>query len=299
MNELKKDKIKKIVICPECKNGSLTVSENKYLCTNCNLDYSLLENTPILLEKKSKLNTFIKSHSSVKNYTLQEKILMSFKTPETRVWSLKSRLTIIKLLASKNPDLPDNIVVNMGAGFEKIFQRTFSKYKQIIKIGIPHIGQVDIIGDAMNLPLKSNSIDLILNSSIIEHLENPEIAIDEIYRTLKPGGKVYVEIPFMRAYHMIPNDFQRYTISGIEKVFERHGFKMIQKGVCSGSFTAFALFLRDFFESITPGVFLSSIVRIFLTYLLHPIKYLDLFFENKKRLENLACNFFYVGKKLN
>ena len=98
--------------------------------------------------------------------------------------------------------------------------------------------------DICNLPFVNDSADMILSSSVLEHVYDPECAVAEMHRVLKPGGYVYAEVPFMCAYHMKPIDYQRYTISGIERLFARHGFKLLDKGICSGPFTGLALFFR-------------------------------------------------------
>ena len=43
---------------------------------------------------------------------------------------------------------------------------------------------------------------------------------------------------------MAPHDYQRYTINGIELLFNCHGFILEEKGICSGPITALVLLLR-------------------------------------------------------
>jgi SAM-dependent methyltransferase len=185
----------------------------------------------------------------------------------------------------------------MGSGSESFYKKIFKKFPGIIRVGIPHNGKVNVYGDAMSLPLKNDSVDLFISSSVIEHLPNPEKSVSELFRTIKPGGSVYVEIPFLAAYHMAPHDYQRYTISGIESLFSRHGFKMLDKGVCSGPINAIILiFQHAIIESITWGP-LQYFLRLILTYFLHPFKYLDFIIGQSRWSKYLACNFFYSGRK--
>jgi len=149
----------------------------------------------------------------------------------------------------------------------------------------------------MDYPVADSSVDLLFSCSVIEHLRDPELAIREIHRILKPGGMAYAEIEFLRALHMAPVDFTRYTIPGIISVFERNGFATIDKGISSGPFTAVALFLRDFAVEISPrpeGRFLSRVIS---SWLVQPIKYLDWIFNNFSRASALANNLFYLGEK--
>jgi len=147
------------------------------------------------------------------------------------------------------------------------------------------------------LPLRSNSVDLFFSSSVIEHLPDPERAVSELFRTIKPGGLIYAEIPFIGAYHMAPNDYQRYTISGIESLFNRHGFEMNEKGICSGPINALLLLVQHAIVEAMPFGPIQYILRLILTWVLHPFKYLDYVFNRFKWGEFLACNFYYLGRK--
>jgi ubiquinone/menaquinone biosynthesis C-methylase UbiE len=47
------------------------------------------------------------------------------------------------------------------------------------------------VADAMNLPFKDNSFDIVVCSHVYEHVPDPHVMFDEIYRVLKPGGVCY------------------------------------------------------------------------------------------------------------
>ena len=49
--------------------------------------------------------------------------------------------------------------------------------------------------DAMNLPFKSESFDVIISLDILEHLPNDCAALREYVRVLKPGGKLFATVP--------------------------------------------------------------------------------------------------------
>ena len=72
----------------------------------------------------------------------------------------------------------------------------------------------DIIGDIHNLPFEDNSKDAILCLAVLEHVEDPIRAVDELYRTLKPGGKLLIYVPFLYYYHAHEGyygDYWRFT----------------------------------------------------------------------------------------
>ena len=52
------------------------------------------------------------------------------------------------------------------------------------------------VGSAENkLPFKENFFDMILFNDVIEHLENPKVALENISRVLKKGGVLYITTP--------------------------------------------------------------------------------------------------------
>jgi ubiquinone/menaquinone biosynthesis C-methylase UbiE len=52
-----------------------------------------------------------------------------------------------------------------------------------------------VVGDATKLPVESNSMDMAVCAEIVEHLPEPSAAFSEIFRVLKPCGKVVITTP--------------------------------------------------------------------------------------------------------
>jgi len=51
------------------------------------------------------------------------------------------------------------------------------------------------IGNAENLPYLNNSFDVVVIMDVLEHVNNPEKVISEVYRVLKPGGVFHLYVP--------------------------------------------------------------------------------------------------------
>jgi ubiquinone/menaquinone biosynthesis C-methylase UbiE len=51
------------------------------------------------------------------------------------------------------------------------------------------------VGTAETLPFKKEFFDLVVSSAVLEHVGDIEETIREMFRVLKPGGKIYHEIP--------------------------------------------------------------------------------------------------------
>ena len=80
----------------------------------------------------------------------------------------------------------------------------------------------DIVGDIQNLPLPDNSEDAIACLSVLEHVENPFRAVEELRRVLRPQGAVLVYVPFLFYYHAergYYKDYWRFTKDALTVLF--------------------------------------------------------------------------------
>lgn len=77
----------------------------------------------------------------------------------------------------------------------------------------------DIIGDIHDLQFADNSKEAILCLAVLEHVENPILAMKELHRVLKPGGKLLIYVPFLFYYHAEKGyygDYWRFTYDTLE-----------------------------------------------------------------------------------
>lgn len=82
----------------------------------------------------------------------------------------------------------------------------------------------DIVGDIHKLPFKDRTVDAVICIAVLEHVENPIKACEEMYRVLKPGGYCFIYVPFLFYYHAEKGyygDFWRFTPDSL-KYMSRH-----------------------------------------------------------------------------
>jgi len=79
---------------------------------------------------------------------------------------------------------------------------------------------VDVVGSVYELPFEDEAFDLVLCMVVMEHLEDPKKAIEEMKRVLKPGGRILVSVPFLFPIHDAPGDYWRFTKYGLQILFK-------------------------------------------------------------------------------
>lgn len=77
------------------------------------------------------------------------------------------------------------------------------------------------------IPKADNFYDAILNTQVLEHIEHPQKVIEEFYRILKPGGKLFLTAPQESELHGEPYHFFNFTKYGLKALFKKAGFKII------------------------------------------------------------------------
>jgi SAM-dependent methyltransferase len=127
-----------------------------------------------------------------------------------------------------------------------------SKYRNLIA---PHVSEylvsdlypapgVDFIEDARALGQRADTYETVLSFQVLEHIDDTQAVVREIYRVLKPGGKTIVTVPFIAAEHGHPSDFHRFTVEGLRWYFEKANFKIIEIGRQGGMWSVLSELLR-------------------------------------------------------
>lgn len=69
--------------------------------------------------------------------------------------------------------------------------------------------------------IEDNSIDFVVTFQVIEHIKNDRLFLSEIYRVLKPGGKLILTTPNKSmSLSRSPWHFREYTVNEMEKILE-------------------------------------------------------------------------------
>ncbi|MFC1541690.1 class I SAM-dependent methyltransferase [Candidatus Latescibacterota bacterium] len=87
-------------------------------------------------------------------------------------------------------------VVSTDLGFDSI-RRASEKINGRLERRPPRDASIRFVqGDIYRLPYDDSSFDAVVASEILEHLDNPQGAVSEVFRVLRPGGYFIVSTPY-------------------------------------------------------------------------------------------------------
>lgn len=157
---------------------------------------------------------------------------------ERNHWWFVAREKIIsnhvkKLIRDKHLPEKEIKILNVGCGpgrssqyLSKFGKVTSIEYdKECCEFASEKTGLEIINGSITQLPFSDKSFDLVCAFDVIEHVEDDQLAVNEMKRVVKEDGVIFITVPaFMSlwSHHdVINHHFRRYKIKEIERLFEK------------------------------------------------------------------------------
>jgi SAM-dependent methyltransferase len=171
-------------------------------------------------------------------------------------WWFTGRRRLLKSLISSLKIRRDSLIIDVGCGvgsnldlLKSMGFKVVGIDSEIYSLSLAKkcISEAFLInGDLVNLPVKSDSIGLVIATDIIEHLDDDSIGIKEIHRALKHEGNVVLTVPAFKSLWGIQDVVgmhkRRYSRNEFLKKLEQAGFTVLKS-----SYFNFFLFFPIFF----------------------------------------------------
>lgn len=161
----------------------------------------------------------------------------------------------------------DEIGINIGAG-------TTNFCSNIRNLDIFSGENIYYVAKAEEIPEESNFFSLAISQEVLEHVEYPDLAVKEIYRVLRKGGKFYCQVPFIIGYHPGPTDFWRFTKEGLVTIIKNAGFEIEEVGITVGAGTGYYRISVEFFAGLF-SIFIPKLyifLKGFFSIVFYPLK---------------------------
>lgn len=197
----------KYLCCPNCKSG-LTANKNYLFCRACKNRYRINKG---IINMLPNLNKEIKL--SVEKWDERYKKQLRNKTYYKDYENyMKMYYEDTYRQLNKARKIKDIVYLEIGCGPFFLGQKIAKKCKLIIGIDFSpsalKIAQkmlkekgiknyLLIQGDILRMPIKDNSVDLVYGGGVIEHFENTQKSVDEIYRVLRKNGVSFNTVPLL------------------------------------------------------------------------------------------------------
>lgn len=78
------------------------------------------------------------------------------------------------------------------------------------------------------VPVPDASVDAVLSTQVLEHVEDPRLYLTECHRVLRPGGRMLLSTHGFMPYHPDPVDLWRWTSAGLREEVSRAGLDVVR-----------------------------------------------------------------------
>jgi SAM-dependent methyltransferase len=129
---------------------------------------------------------------------------------------------------AENPGAFSHTILDLGCGSQPYRQLYGKLFKTLIAGDLRQNKNISVLMEASKLPFVKESIDLVILTEVIEHVNKPQAALKEIARVLRENGLLIITWPLFYPIHDFPEDFYRFTEFGMHTALNDCGLKDIK-----------------------------------------------------------------------
>lgn len=205
-----------ILACPQC-NGSLGRNIHGATCNTCSLQFNYTESGSLDLRPQRQ-----------KTYELTVHLSPDFSSPPPADFpplrentqpevdfsgiDVPHHLTREILSYFPRANGEDSFMLDLGCG--RTIHRAVGKHAGFRYVGFDFSSpDAVILGDAHALPFAADTFEFVLSIAVLEHIRFPLLAMKEVRRVLKPGGRFIGTVSFLEPFHS--ESFYHHTHLGV------------------------------------------------------------------------------------
>lgn len=130
-----------------------------------------------------------------------------------------SRQGLYPFLEAEYARIPSGArVLSVGAGGpvnERLEPHALARRLRVETLDADPARGPTLVGDVSSYPFERCSFDAVVMSEVLEHVETPQLALDNVRGALRPGGRLILTVPFAMPIHNRPRDYYRFTRYGL------------------------------------------------------------------------------------
>lgn len=153
-------------------------------------------------------------------------------------------------------------------------------------------GRADLWADALALPVRSGAFDTVLCNQVLEHVPEPQRAMNEMARVLRPNGTLILTAPHIWGLHEVPHDYYRFTPYGLRHLAVKAGLSVVEVRALAGFWVTagarFCYYLSQFDRGI---------LKLFVRPAFFFVQLSALILDRLHRVESEAWNFLLIARK--
>ncbi len=176
--------------------------------------------------------------------------------------------SIVRFVTSVSQTTPPGArVLDAGSGwgrFRPLFRHCRYITQDLCTVAEWNYDHVSVLSDLHRLPFRNHTFDVVLSTQVLEHVSDPKQAIHEMYRVLKPNGRLCLTLPQGWKEHQAPHDYFRFTRYGLMHLLQDARFRSYSVRPRGGYFWFAGHVLREmlFLDIFSPRPLIGRIFMV-------------------------------------
>lgn len=199
------------------------------------------------------------------------------------------------------------VCVDVGSGnaiYKDVISEKVDEYIMVDKSSVHnHMFQTSkekfIDADIKDLPFDDNSVDSIILTQVLEHIDEPHKAMSEVSRILKKDGVLILSVPFIYQAHATPYDYFRFSEYGLKNLLKDYDYEILEFHYQGYLGTAIFSIINGFIWNLSSKnkILRNTILLPFLLIIFSINNIIGLLLD-KLKMKDFTPNFWVIARKL-